>query len=572
MPLPNTTDSGFSVERYEQLKQAAAESWENLTCRMPALVQYDCNGLYKRFFSPAFSSYAALNKFQTSFRQELTGQCGFTRWDAGIICVRIGELYFEFYLHSGDNRFLSAAYRWYSHTLERGYFDNSHGLEKAHKTIRYLMRYFLVAHILGKYDYIREKLMPILNSEIQGFQSSYPESDLVDSHRASMVELDYLTKSAKVVFLVDASNQQIHLRPDARLLVNWANQPGESELTLQDGIIACGYQELLASRQNNITIEALRILQVLEHRVIAESSPKPSDAYIDGSNLRRQPHKYMLHNPEASSVLTHIQWANMELPPHGILFLYLRGDAYRRSQSSTSTFLTGVSFETQQSHDSDTPMGGEFHSKQTSSSQPNFSGVSGIFPGDMLPFMRNPLFLVVDSAAAGEFSTLESTFGIPFLALLSPEQCPEVYDTKFVGSLLSLFLQSPLEGFCFVSFLGLQDVPLGISLWTSSLSIWNSTYREIESLLSNPTFFDTSVQRLCGDQFLRRIVIHFIFFHETLNAHVAFQGSQFLPKATKGLDLLQIASSGVVRQCICTLAGALKVTSLYNFEQTTSDQ
>ena len=91
-----------------------------------------------------------------------------------------------------------------------------------------------------------------------------------------------------------------------------------------------------------------------------------------------------------------------------------------------------------------------------------------IFPGDLYPFLRKPLFLIIDSNNSITFQNMPNVFGQPFISLLSPIKLPAVFHSKFhqkkflrdvlsfwidyqnKGSLFTLFLTSPTYAFCFV--------------------------------------------------------------------------------------------------------------------------
>lgn len=109
-----------------------------------------------------------------------------------------------------------------------------------------------------------------------------------------------------------------------------------------------------------------------------------------------------------------------------------------------------------------------------SSSNPTGTSIRdghSIFPGDLYPFLRKPLFLIIDSNNSIAFQNMPNLFGQPLVSLLSPVKLPTVFHGKrmcgwqrenrfpffFVyldyqnkGSLFTLFLTSPAFAFCFV--------------------------------------------------------------------------------------------------------------------------
>lgn len=53
-----------------------------------------------------------------------------------------------------------------------------------------------------------------------------------------------------------------------------------------------------------------------------------------------------------------------------------------------------------------------------------------IYPGDLYPFLRKPLFLIVDSSNSHVFKSFPNLFSQPFLALLSPTHTPSLLSGK----------------------------------------------------------------------------------------------------------------------------------------------
>jgi len=53
-----------------------------------------------------------------------------------------------------------------------------------------------------------------------------------------------------------------------------------------------------------------------------------------------------------------------------------------------------------------------------------------IFPGDLYPFLRKPLFLIIDSNNSIVFQNMPNLFGQPFVSLLSPVKIPAVFHGK----------------------------------------------------------------------------------------------------------------------------------------------
>lgn len=74
-----------------------------------------------------------------------------------------------------------------------------------------------------------------------------------------------------------------------------------------------------------------------------------------------------------------------------------------------------------------------------------------LYPGDLYPFTRKPLFVVVDSDNSFVFQQIPRYFGQPLMVLMSPQDTPPgLRDLRHAGSLFTLFLHSPLAAFCLI--------------------------------------------------------------------------------------------------------------------------
>lgn len=56
--------------------------------------------------------------------------------------------------------------------------------------------------------------------------------------------------------------------------------------------------------------------------------------------------------------------------------------------------------------------------------------IHAIFPGDLYPFLRKPLFLIIDSNNSSVFQNMPNLFGQSFVSLLSPVKTPTVFHGK----------------------------------------------------------------------------------------------------------------------------------------------
>lgn len=58
-----------------------------------------------------------------------------------------------------------------------------------------------------------------------------------------------------------------------------------------------------------------------------------------------------------------------------------------------------------------------------------------LYPGDLIPFVRKPLFLIVDSDNSWVFQSVPQLFGQPLVVLMSPQDVPSQYQGTFISFL-----------------------------------------------------------------------------------------------------------------------------------------
>ena len=99
-----------------------------------------------------------------------------------------------------------------------------------------------------------------------------------------------------------------------------------------------------------------------------------------------------------------------------------------------------------------------------------------LYASDLVPFTRKPLFLIVDSDNSSAFAGLNSAFGAPYVALLSPEAqpCSLVKDATHTGNLFTYFLYDPLAAFFFVADPSVDQhtIPHSVYLKATALLDW----------------------------------------------------------------------------------------------------
>lgn len=127
------------------------------------------------------------------------------------------------------------------------------------------------------------------------------------------------------------------------------------------------------------------------------------------------------------------------------------------------------------------------------------------------------------------------------------------------GSLLTLFLVSPLVAFCYVC--NIADL---------RSDLWDSCQRQVRRIMNDclRIFYDWSrcvdlaFFQLLDDEFLRLMILRFIFCFYTVHLHRAFKGSDYYPKSFPKLPA-EILLNGSLEKQVLELASMLDVRSLF---------
>lgn len=138
-------------------------------------------------------------------------------------------------------------------------------------------------------------------------------------------------------------------------------------------------------------------------------------------------------------------------------------------------------------------------------------------------------------------------------SLFSPDQ-------QHKGNLLTLFLHSPLTALCFVCHV--VDVP--VSLWDKALGHLNRFMAEASRVLIRSRSIDPAYLQFYGDDFLRLLMLRFIFCHVVLKLHRMFKGSNYLPRSHPPIPESEVLDHPALQRTILELADVLDVRSLFS--------
>ena len=233
----------------------------------------------------------------------------------------------------------------------------------------------------------------------------------------------------------------------------------------------------------------------------------------------------------------------------------------------------------------------------------------GLYPEDLVPFTRKPLFVVVESDNSAAFSSLVahgSLFRQPVVCLMSPMAQPNAIASimKGVGNIYTLFLHSPLVALCRLcgsAVIGTSQrnaSPSSIGQFeceeefgskndvVSDSDIYNlinhvctaiedalvtSADRTVQASVgivpddvsgnSNSDNLDPSFCAFLSDDFLRSLVVRHVFCVISLSLHISTQsagagnGNNWIPRACPDLPKSVVANDAAVEAVLAAIQG-----------------
>ncbi|CAH2209513.1 jg1990, partial [Pararge aegeria aegeria] len=189
------------------------------------------------------------------------------------------------------------------------------------------------------------------------------------------------------------------------------------------------------------------------------------------------PHKFLLFKPSANQVLIYLASSCNDLPPNGVLLIYISANGHPHQQNKHVEdygYDVGGVITTSKSD-----IYREYN-KEVKGSTPKSKESQILYPGDLHPFTRKPLFIIVDSDNSYAFQHIPRVFGQPLIILMSPLSVPSnLMDRKNQGSIFTLFLHNPIAGLC-----NSCDVhTIDITTWQRCVSLRDTFMKEASKFL-----------------------------------------------------------------------------------------
>lgn len=359
------------------------------------------------------------------------------------------------------------------------------------------------------------------------------------------------------------------------------------------------------------------------HVGVVEEIPDPS--------LPPNPHKYILYRPSVQHLLLVLATVCEEVPANSCVLLYVaasgRSARLMSSHSSSANLMMdmapgnkivsltptlslnqlsisqiqsymkpgmdGMDFDHSDtstgSTPADSPRKGHYGDRISSvessgSSSPGLwlgsrrsPGDNFLYPSDILPFTRRPLFIVVDSDNSAVFESLSGNErGEPAVLLLSPCLQPDdkgegvpasVSYPNSCGNVFTFFLTAPFLAFCRV--VGIQVSTLQKGQLEHTEKFFSTLLADLGNILASSASISHIWARVLYDPFLRQLVLRFIFCRGVFALHSKFRDKpEFLPRCCPALPNEVLPTTPVVESMVYYIASSVGVAEQFEFKGT----
>ncbi|XP_060600178.1 protein SCAI-like [Ruditapes philippinarum] len=523
---------------------------------------------WQSYFGRTFDVYTKLWKFQQQHRQVLDVKYGLKRWQIGEVASKIGQLYYHYYLRTSETNYLNESFSFYSAIRMRAYYSKANKEERPDlmvKKLRFYARFIVVCLLLKKMKLVRD-LVRELSKQIDDYTGTYEPEDHMEWNLV-LGEIKAFIEADNLISVVDVDATAIVLSHRLTPL----NTPPLDKMshvhfTLQEIIIVGNTHEQV--KFSELTLDMFRMLQTLEREPqeeltnqIYDASPAPGRQPFengDRPNKRENPHKYLLYKPTYSQLNTFLASGFKELPPNGAMLLYISADGCHGNAKHTDDAaydLGGVVTNSRRDGEVTTTTPGKPKRPGT------LKEMHCLHPGDLYPYTRKPLFILVDSDNSSAFQHFPNLFGQPVVCLLSPEQVPTtMQDMRQKGNLFTLFLHCPLMAFCHVC--SIIDIP--ITMWDKCQNYVDRFMAEASKLFVRSRSLDHAYMQFIGDDFLRLLMLRFVFCYIVLILHRGFKGPSFYPVSHPPLPTEEILEHPTLRKIVLDLTAVLDCRALFS--------
>ncbi|KAL8143312.1 hypothetical protein V2J09_016344 [Rumex salicifolius] len=538
-------------------------------------------------FHKVFKAYMTLWKFQQENRAKLVDS-GLQRWEIGEIASRIGQIYFGQYMRTSEARFLLESYVFYEAILYRGYFQGSKGplkdLSVRFKELRFYARFLLVSLLLDRREMVR-LLVDNFKALVEDSKNTFRDTNFKEWKQVMQ----------EIIFFMKVHSPPTNARP-LRYCALFDSHPdsltylsrfhAKKVVKLHDAVLT-GY------RRNEVkfaelTLDTYRMSQSLEWEPSGsfyQKRPVESNEHcrlndysgasglidmnlsmeLTDPTLPPNPRKAVLYRPTVTHLLAVISTICEELPPETIMLIYLSSSGGSSvSQVEGSKRSSKIKVVPQASHEHNlfseaydgkkAYMSGYYENYLSLGPRAD-GGFNNLYPGDLIPFTRRPLFLVLHGTERGE----------PVALLLSPlrPSHKNPSDVKQGGSQFTFFLTAPVLAFC--QMVGVSFFDGDADVYEEAENVLSDSFSKWEVILFTLPSIDIVWAQVLSDPFLRRLILRFIFCRAALSLfHPLEERDLYMPICIPELPSSLSPNADVVQSCVLRLADHLRVSSCFH--------
>ncbi|KAM0888838.1 hypothetical protein ACQ4PT_028106 [Festuca glaucescens] len=491
----------------------------------------------------AFKAYTRLWRLQQERRRDLVA-AGLRRWEIGEVASRIGQLYYARYLRTAEPRSLVGAYVFYEAIYSRGYFaapapahasgsgsgsagvGKHQGLLIRYKELRFIARFLVVAMLMRRAEAV-DHLAGRLRSLVQESKSAYPKTNFKEWKQV-LQELERFLK-ADGAYKGSRSLRYDNLFDSyASNLASIARFHSKRVLKLKEAV-------LTSYRRNEVkftelTLDTFRMLQCLEWeptgsyqiavKELTENGTMSDQSgpsglidihlstEISDGNLPSNPQKAIIYHPTVSHLIAVLATICEELSQDSILLIYISAsgfpdqNAFQKYASSSSSNARSASAFSTDKPNSHTGSDSHLWLGPRGNGGPN-----NLYPEDLIPFTRYPLFLVIDSENSHAFKAIHNAEkGEPAALLLSPRIASAMPGAESVcnGGQFTYFLTAPMQAFCQLA--GITS-DIDVDTYANAENILFSALEQYEETLCTSVGLNIVWGQILPDPFLRRLIL-----------------------------------------------------------------
>ncbi|XP_043720138.1 protein SCAI-like isoform X2 [Telopea speciosissima] len=542
---------------------------------------------HNHYFHKVFKAYTRLWKFQQENRLKLV-ECGLQRWEIGEIASRIGQLYYGQYLRTSEARFLLESYIFYEAILNRGYFEGPKGAAKdlnlRYKELRFYARFLVVSLLLNRSEMVQtlvERFKALVDDSKASFrETNFKEWKQVVQEIVWFLKADLAFTNARTIHYCALFDSHPTSLPYV------ARFHAKKVLKLQDALLMSYHRNEV--KFTELTLDTYRMLQCLEWEPSGSFySKRPVESISNGASdqsaasglidinlamdmtdptLPPNPKKTILYRASATHLISVLATLCEELPPESVLLVYISASG-KAGQSPQIESSRASRIPSNMKEDSTDYFGNSLWLGPRGS-----GGSNHFYPGDIIPFTRIPLFLIIDSDNSNAFKVVHGAErGETTALLLSPTRpvfrSSAGADLTQNGSQFTFFLSSPLQAFC--QLFGLSPSDTDPDMYNKAENILSTTFSEWEVILCKSTSLHLVWAQVLSDPFLRRLILRFIFCRSVLSLFCPPGDNEHcLPDCLPHLPDSVSSSSEAVKSVVLRLAHTLGVADCFQSKHT----